>query len=42
MRGQLVFLEQREDVVNDLVLSFNEEVWLREGSLRDSRTWKRR
>jgi hypothetical protein len=42
MRGQLVFFEQREDVVNDLVLSLGEEVWLREGSFRDSCTWKRR
>jgi hypothetical protein len=41
MRDQLVRAEQRENVVDDRVLSFGEEVWPRKGSLRGSCTWKR-
>ena len=36
MRGQAVFVQQLQDVVNNLVLGFSEEVWLREGGCRDT------
>ena len=38
MRGQAVLVEQFQDVVNDRVLGLGEQLRLREGRLRDSRT----
>jgi len=36
MRGKLVFVQQLQDVVDDRILGFGEEVRLREGGFRNA------